>query len=78
MLSTAIRVDDNLDPFDGQLDPSLESSRTRRRRRPAACSHEEPALRDVTGHGHFVACHLVGPGGDAPRLVDPADMVATE
>ena len=34
-------------------------------------SHEEePALRDV-GHGHFVACHLVEPGGVAPRLVEP-------
>jgi oligopeptide transport system ATP-binding protein len=34
-------------------------------------SHEEePPLRDVTGRGHFVACHLVGPGGEAPRLID--------
>jgi oligopeptide transport system ATP-binding protein len=33
-------------------------------------SHEEePTLRDVTGSGHFVACHLVGPGG-APQLID--------
>ena len=31
---------------------------------------EEPRLRDVTGNGHFVACHLVGPGGDAPQLID--------
>jgi peptide/nickel transport system ATP-binding protein/oligopeptide transport system ATP-binding protein len=32
-------------------------------------SHEEePALRDV-GRGHLVACHLVGPGGEAPRLL---------
>jgi oligopeptide transport system ATP-binding protein len=30
---------------------------------------EEPALRDV-GRGHLVACHLVGPGGEAPRLAD--------
>jgi oligopeptide transport system ATP-binding protein len=36
---------------------------------------EEPALRDVTGHGHLVACHLVGPGGEAPRLIEPAHMV---
>ena len=28
---------------------------------------EVPALRDV-GRGHRVACHLVGPGGEAPRL----------
>ena len=36
-------------------------------------SHEEePLLRDV-GRGHFVACHLVGAGGEAPRLIgDPA------
>jgi oligopeptide transport system ATP-binding protein len=34
-------------------------------------SHEEePQLRDV-GHGHFVACHLVEPGGAAPQLVQP-------
>jgi oligopeptide transport system ATP-binding protein len=33
-------------------------------------SHEEePVLRDV-GNGHLVACHLVEPGGAAPRLVD--------
>jgi oligopeptide/dipeptide ABC transporter ATP-binding protein len=30
---------------------------------------EVPALRDV-GRGHLVACHLVGPGGEAPRLAD--------
>jgi oligopeptide transport system ATP-binding protein len=30
-----------------------------------------PELRDVGG-GHHVACHLVGPGGEAPRLVDEA------
>jgi oligopeptide transport system ATP-binding protein len=30
----------------------------------------EPALRDVTGRGHFVACHLVEPGGEAPQLID--------
>jgi oligopeptide/dipeptide ABC transporter ATP-binding protein len=30
---------------------------------------EEPVLRDV-GRGHVVACHLVGPGGEAPRLAD--------
>jgi oligopeptide/dipeptide ABC transporter ATP-binding protein len=27
---------------------------------------EEPELRDA-GRGHLVACHLVGPGGEAPR-----------
>jgi oligopeptide/dipeptide ABC transporter ATP-binding protein len=31
---------------------------------------EEPVLRDVTGRGHLVACHLVEPGGAAPKLVD--------
>jgi oligopeptide transport system ATP-binding protein len=39
-------------------------------------SHEEePVLRDV-GHGHFVACHLVEPGGAAPLLVDPVEGAA--
>jgi oligopeptide transport system ATP-binding protein len=34
-------------------------------------SHEEePPLRDVSGRGHLVACHLVGPDGEAPRLID--------
>jgi oligopeptide transport system ATP-binding protein len=38
---------------------------------------EEPALRDVTGHRHLVACHLVEPGGAAPRLIDvPAEAEA--
>jgi peptide/nickel transport system ATP-binding protein len=41
-------------------------------RESAPRSHEEePLLRDVGG-GHLVACHLVGAGGEAPRLVDPA------
>jgi len=31
---------------------------------------EEPLLRDVTGTGQLVACHLVKPGGEAPRLID--------
>jgi oligopeptide/dipeptide ABC transporter ATP-binding protein len=31
---------------------------------------EEPILRDVTGTGQLVACHLVKPGGEAPRLID--------
>lgn len=39
-------------------------------------SHEEePALRDVGG-GHWVACHLVEPGGAAPRLVERRTEVA--
>jgi oligopeptide transport system ATP-binding protein len=33
-------------------------------------TEEEPLLRDVTAGGHFVACHLVGPGGEAPQLID--------
>jgi oligopeptide transport system ATP-binding protein len=39
-------------------------------------SHEEePVLRSVGG-GHFVACHLVEPGGRAPKLVDlPTEVV---
>jgi oligopeptide/dipeptide ABC transporter ATP-binding protein len=32
---------------------------------------EEPALRDV-GRGHLVACHLVGAGGEAPKLTGEA------
>ena len=36
---------------------------------------EVPELRDV-GDGHLVACHLVGPGGEAPRLVDERLEVA--
>jgi oligopeptide transport system ATP-binding protein len=43
----------------------------------APLSHElEPALRDVTGDGHLVACHLVGLDGDAPRLTEPPGTVA--
>jgi oligopeptide transport system ATP-binding protein len=34
-------------------------------------SHEEePPLRDTNGNGHLVACHLVGRGGAAPKLID--------
>jgi oligopeptide/dipeptide ABC transporter ATP-binding protein len=33
---------------------------------------EVPPLREVAS-GHFVACHLVGPGGEAPRLVELAE-----
>jgi len=37
-------------------------------------SHEEePALRDV-GRRHFVACHLVHAGGEAPELIDAAEL----
>jgi peptide/nickel transport system ATP-binding protein len=32
---------------------------------------EEPELRQVA-RGHLVACHLVGPGGEAPALLDMA------
>jgi oligopeptide transport system ATP-binding protein len=31
---------------------------------------EEPLLREATGTGHLVACHLVKPGGEAPRLIE--------
>jgi oligopeptide transport system ATP-binding protein len=31
-------------------------------------TEEEPELVDVTGQGHFVACHLVQRGREAPRL----------
>src|SRR6266536_2879040 len=42
-------------------------------------SHEEePLLRDVGG-GHLVACHLVGPAGESPRLIgDPAVELGAE
>ena len=39
---------------------------------------EEPALIDVNGRGHLVACHLVRPGHDSPRLADaPAELART-
>ncbi len=31
---------------------------------------EEPQLRDANGRGHLVACHLVGPGRETPKLID--------
>jgi oligopeptide transport system ATP-binding protein len=33
-------------------------------------TEEEPPLVDVTGQGHFVACHLVRRGAEAPRLAE--------
>jgi oligopeptide transport system ATP-binding protein len=54
--------------------PSGCSFRTRcpLERESAPRSHEEePMLKDVGGR-HFVACHLVEPGGAAPRLVEPS------
>jgi oligopeptide/dipeptide ABC transporter ATP-binding protein len=37
-------------------------------------SHEEePVLQDVGGR-HFVACHLVHAGGEAPELIDAAEL----
>ena len=45
-------------------------------RESAPRSHEEePLLRDV-GHGHSVACHLVEPGGGAPKLIDTAELAS--
>jgi oligopeptide transport system ATP-binding protein len=37
---------------------------------------EEPPLIDVTGQGHFVACHLVRRGEEAPRLAEPPAQLA--
>jgi oligopeptide transport system ATP-binding protein len=38
-------------------------------------TEEEPPLVDVTGDGHFVACHLVRRGAEAPRLAEaPAEL----
>jgi oligopeptide transport system ATP-binding protein len=31
---------------------------------------EVPALRDVTGAGHLVACHQVGDDGSAPNVLE--------
>ena len=43
--------------------------------RSAPTSHEvEPPLVDVGGN-HYVACHLVGRGREAPSLLDPAELV---
>jgi oligopeptide transport system ATP-binding protein len=49
-------------------------------RESAPRSHEEePALRDVTGAGHFVACHLVRAGGEAPKLIDvPVELAQAQ
>jgi oligopeptide/dipeptide ABC transporter ATP-binding protein len=33
-------------------------------------TEEEPPLIDVTGQGHFVACHLVRRGSEAPRIAE--------
>jgi oligopeptide/dipeptide ABC transporter ATP-binding protein len=33
-------------------------------------TEEEPPLIDVTGQGHFVACHLVRRGAEAPRIAE--------
>jgi peptide/nickel transport system ATP-binding protein len=33
-------------------------------------TEEEPPLIDVTGQGHFVACHLVRRGTEAPRIAE--------
>ena len=35
---------------------------------------EVPALRDVTGSGHLVACHQVGDDGTAPSIVERAQF----
>ena len=40
-----------------------------------ASEHEDPPLLDVGG-GHHVACHLVRPGGEAPRLIDAEELRA--
>jgi len=38
-------------------------------------TEEEPPLVEVTGRGHFVACHLVRRGTAAPRIADaPAEL----
>jgi peptide/nickel transport system ATP-binding protein len=42
--------------------------------RPAS-EEEDPPLLDL-GHAHYVACHLVRPGHDAPPLVDTSELRA--
>jgi oligopeptide transport system ATP-binding protein len=38
-------------------------------------TEEEPPLVDVSGQGHYVACHLVRRGSEAPRIVEaPAEL----
>jgi oligopeptide transport system ATP-binding protein len=38
-------------------------------------TEEEPPLVDVTGRGHYVACHLVRGGQEAPRITEaPAEL----
>jgi oligopeptide transport system ATP-binding protein len=38
-------------------------------------TEEEPPLVDVTGQGHYVACHLVRRGAEAPRIAEaPAEL----
>jgi oligopeptide/dipeptide ABC transporter ATP-binding protein len=39
-------------------------------------TEEEPALVDVTGQGHYVACHLVRRGAEAPRIAESPVEVA--
>jgi oligopeptide transport system ATP-binding protein len=39
-------------------------------------TEEEPPLIDVTGQGHFVACHLVRRGTEAPRIAESPVEVA--
>jgi oligopeptide/dipeptide ABC transporter ATP-binding protein len=38
---------------------------------------DEPPLIDVTGEGHYVACHLVRRGTEAPRIADTPVEVAS-
>ena len=41
-------------------------------------TEEEPPLVDVTGQGHFVACHLVRRGTEAPKIAEsPAELAGT-
>jgi oligopeptide/dipeptide ABC transporter ATP-binding protein len=40
-----------------------------------ASTEIDPPLIDV-GSGHLVACHLVRPGGHAPKLIDTAELTA--
>jgi oligopeptide transport system ATP-binding protein len=37
-------------------------------------TEEEPPLVDVTGRGHFVACHLVRRGAEAPRIAESVEL----